>query len=155
MSVAERVADEMCEESIGKLVGYQIRLEAKRSSATRLLFCTTGIILRRLVEDPSLSGISHVVVDEVHERQWQIDVLLVALRSLIAGARPDLKVILVRRLGRNDGEALVSTDTSAFYSRMAKHLLYAHTFPRLPFSLGRCPQRSMQSFSSPFSLALR
>jgi HrpA-like RNA helicase len=97
MSVAERVADEMCEESIGKLVGYQIRLEAKRSAATRLLFCTTGIILRRLVEDPSLSGISHVVVDEVHERQWQIDVLLVALRSLIAGARPDLKVILVRR----------------------------------------------------------
>jgi ATP-dependent RNA helicase DHX29 len=95
MSVAERVADEMCEESIGKLVGYQIRLEARRSSATRLLFCTTGIILRRLVEDPELRGISHVVVDEVHERQWQIDVLLVALRNLLNGARPDLKVVLM------------------------------------------------------------
>lgn len=95
MSVAERVADEMCDE-LGKLVGYQIRLEARRSAATRLLFCTTGIILRRLVEDPELRGISHVVVDEVHERQWQIDVLLVALRSLLNGARPDLKVILVR-----------------------------------------------------------
>jgi HrpA-like RNA helicase len=97
MSVAERVSDEMCEESIGKLVGYQIRLEARRSSATKLLFCTTGVILRRLVEDPSLSGISHVMVDEVHERQWQIDVLLVALRGLVNGARPDLKVILVRQ----------------------------------------------------------
>jgi len=64
ISVAERVAEEMCENS-GKLVGYQIRLESRRSQETRLLFCTTGVVLRRLVEDPALSGITHVVVDEV------------------------------------------------------------------------------------------
>lgn len=69
MSVAERVATELGESNVGKLVGYQIRMEARRSSDTRLLFCTTGVILRRLIEDPELKGISHVLVDEVHERQ--------------------------------------------------------------------------------------
>lgn len=42
-----------------------------------------------------LHGISHVVVDECHERQWQIDCLLIFLRQLIRTSRPDLKVILV------------------------------------------------------------
>lgn len=97
-SVAERVSDEMGENSVGGLVGYQIRLETKKSAQTRLTFCTTGILLRRLVEDPSLEGVTHVVVDEVHERQWQIDVLLVMLRMLLRGSRSDLKVILVSAL---------------------------------------------------------
>ena len=95
-SVAERVAEELAESRVGNLVGYQIRMETKKSSRTRLLFCTTGVVLRRLIDDPTLKGITHIVVDEVHERQWQIDLLLVTLRSLICGRRPDLKVILVR-----------------------------------------------------------
>lgn len=69
ISVAERVSEEWGEEYVGNLVGYQIRMEAKRNSDTRILFCTTGVILRRLIEDKELTGISHVVVDEVHERQ--------------------------------------------------------------------------------------
>jgi len=38
------------------------------SSSTRLLFCTTGILLRRLESDPHLQSVSHIIVDEVHER---------------------------------------------------------------------------------------
>eukprot|EP00967_Tisochrysis_lutea_P061761 scaffold79210_cov28-Tisochrysis_lutea.AAC.2 len=64
IGVAERVASERCE-PIGKTIGYQIRLEARRSAATRLLFCTTGILLRRLSRDRNLDGVSHVIVDEV------------------------------------------------------------------------------------------
>lgn len=74
-SVAERVSDEMAEPALGGTVGYQIRLEAKRSSKTKLLFCTTGIILRRLQDDPLLQGITHVCVDEVHERQYQVRII--------------------------------------------------------------------------------
>lgn len=48
ISVAARIASERGE-SLGVTVGYQIRLEAKRSAQTRLLFCTTGVLLRRLV----------------------------------------------------------------------------------------------------------
>lgn len=73
-------------------------MESEKSSRTKLLFCTTGVILRRLIEDPSLEGVSHIVVDEVHERQWQIDVLLISLRTLLQGLRPDLKVVLVSRI---------------------------------------------------------
>ena len=63
MGVAERVAAER-DEQIGQTVGYQIRLESRRSAQTRLLFCTTGILLRRLHGDPTLRGVSHVIVDE-------------------------------------------------------------------------------------------
>lgn len=48
ISVASRIASERGE-SLGETVGYQIRLEAKRSAQTRLLFCTTGVLLRQLV----------------------------------------------------------------------------------------------------------
>lgn len=46
-------------------VGYHVRLDAAVSRDTRLCFCTTGILLRRLAADPLLAGVSHVVVDEV------------------------------------------------------------------------------------------
>lgn len=97
MSVAERVADEMCD-NVGGLVGYQIRMESRRSKATKLMFCTTGVLLRRLQDDPKLEGTTHVIVDEVHERQWQIDFLLIVLRQLSATHRPDLKILLVRKV---------------------------------------------------------
>ena len=89
MSIADRVASER-NEKVGGSVGYQIRLEnaivsqyfpvlfvdeithvgvcVEQSSRTRLQFCTTGILLKRLESDASLEDVTHVVVDEVHER---------------------------------------------------------------------------------------
>ena len=64
------------------------------SSQTRLLFCTTGILLRRLENDPELKSVSHIVVDEVHERSEESDFLLLILRELLP-KRPDLRVILM------------------------------------------------------------
>lgn len=49
-------------------VGYKVRLEGVRGRDTRLLFCTTGILLRRLLVDRNLRGVTHVIVDEIHER---------------------------------------------------------------------------------------
>jgi ATP-dependent RNA helicase DHX57 len=40
------------------------------------------VLLRRLLSDPSLSGVTHVVVDEVHERSTDSDLLLLLLRNL-------------------------------------------------------------------------
>jgi ATP-dependent RNA helicase DHX36 len=68
---------------VATLQGYQIRLEAKRSSNTKLLFCTTGVLLRQLVMEPTLKGVSHVVVDEIHERGINEDFLLIILRDLL------------------------------------------------------------------------
>ena len=67
IGVSERIADERCER-VGETCGYSIMLERKASRKTRLLLCTTGILLRRLQCDPDLASVSHVFVDEVHER---------------------------------------------------------------------------------------
>ncbi|XP_017781544.1 PREDICTED: putative ATP-dependent RNA helicase DHX57 [Nicrophorus vespilloides] len=93
IGVAERVAQERADK-IGNVVGYQIRLESKVSSSTRLNFCTTGILLRRLEADPMLSNVTHIIVDEVHERSEESDFLLLILRDLLP-LRPNLKIILM------------------------------------------------------------
>jgi HrpA-like RNA helicase len=53
ISVAERVAFERAER-VGGTVGYQIRMESRRSARTQLSFCTTGVLLRQLATDPDL-----------------------------------------------------------------------------------------------------
>eukprot|EP00172_Hildenbrandia_rubra_P000450 Plantae.Rhodophyta-Hildenbrandia_rubra.ctg12197.p1 GENE.Plantae.Rhodophyta-Hildenbrandia_rubra.ctg12197~~Plantae.Rhodophyta-Hildenbrandia_rubra.ctg12197.p1 ORF type:complete len:886 (+),score=151.91 Plantae.Rhodophyta-Hildenbrandia_rubra.ctg12197:344-2659(+) len=93
MSVAQRVASERCER-IGESVGYQVKLDSKSSGNTRLIFCTTGVLLRRLQSDPSLDALTHVIVDEVHERSVDTDFLLIILRDLLK-RRPMLRVILM------------------------------------------------------------
>ncbi|KAI9150941.1 hypothetical protein H9P43_009556 [Blastocladiella emersonii ATCC 22665] len=93
-SIATRVAKEWGDARVGDTVGYSVKLESKQSARTRLVFCTTGILLRRLESDPVLDGISHVILDEVHERSLDSDFLLVMLKRLL-DARPDLKVVLM------------------------------------------------------------
>ncbi|GER32891.1 RNA helicase family protein [Striga asiatica] len=93
ISVAERVAAERGEE-IGESVGYKVRLEGMRGRDTRLLFCTTGILLRRLLVDRNLRGTTHVIVDEIHERGMNEDFLLIVLKDLLP-RRPELRLILM------------------------------------------------------------
>ncbi|XP_065785475.1 putative ATP-dependent RNA helicase DHX57 isoform X1 [Muntiacus reevesi] len=93
ISVAERVAKERAER-VGLTVGYQIRLESVKSSATRLLYCTTGVLLRRLEGDTALQGVTHIIVDEVHERTEESDFLLLVLKDIVL-QRPTLQVILM------------------------------------------------------------
>ncbi|KAM5292053.1 putative ATP-dependent RNA helicase DHX57 isoform 2-T2 [Ctenodactylus gundi] len=93
ISVAERVAKERAER-VGLTVGYQIRLESVKSSATRLLYCTTGVLLRRLEGDTALQGVTHIIVDEVHERTEESDFLLLVLKDIVL-QRPTLRVILM------------------------------------------------------------
>ncbi|KAH7434390.1 hypothetical protein KP509_06G015600 [Ceratopteris richardii] len=93
ISVAERVAVERGEQ-IGESVGYKVRFEGQRGTSTRLLFCTTGILLRKLMFDPDLNGVTHVIVDEIHERGMNEDFLLVVLKDLLV-RRTDLRVVLM------------------------------------------------------------
>ncbi|KAI5058462.1 hypothetical protein GOP47_0026632 [Adiantum capillus-veneris] len=102
ISIAERVAleqDEGPPGSSGSLVGYQVRLDSAWHRRTKLLFCTTGILLRRLAGDRDLSGVSHVIVDEVHERSVLGDFILTILKDLIERRRRSrllpLKIILM------------------------------------------------------------
>lgn len=47
------------------LCGYQIRMENQSGEWTRLLYCTTGVLLRKLQHDRHLSSLTHIIVDEV------------------------------------------------------------------------------------------
>lgn len=49
-------------------IGYKVRMEGIKGRDTHLLFCTTGILLRRLLVDRNLKGVTHIIVDEIHER---------------------------------------------------------------------------------------
>ncbi|CAA7264809.1 unnamed protein product [Cyclocybe aegerita] len=91
ISVAARVSDERLDDGS---VGYAIRGESKQGRNTRLLFCTTGVVLRRLSTGDALRDISHVIVDEVHERSMDGDFLLLELKQLLKN-HPSLKVVLM------------------------------------------------------------
>jgi ATP-dependent RNA helicase DHX29 len=99
ISLAQRVSEELGESpgDVGtnrSLVGYAIRLESRVSMSTRLVFATVGVVLRMLESSRTLDDITHLVIDEVHERSIDTDFLLVILRSLMA-RRPELKVVLM------------------------------------------------------------
>ena len=82
-ALAERVSAEMCD-GVGGACGYVIRGETKRSANTAVTFVTTGVLLRMLEEGPrALDGVTHVVVDEVHERTVELDLCLLALRGML------------------------------------------------------------------------
>ena len=93
IGVSERIAEERCER-IGETCGYSIKLEKRTSSKTRLLLCTTGILLRRLQCDPDLAAVSHIFVDEVHERDLNTDFLIIILKDLLC-RRKELKLVLM------------------------------------------------------------
>ncbi|EKM84037.1 hypothetical protein AGABI1DRAFT_51702 [Agaricus bisporus var. burnettii JB137-S8] len=91
ISVAQRVSNERGNDGT---VGYAIRGSSNHGKTTRLLFCTTGVILRRLSNGDQLQNVSHVVVDEVHERSLDGDFLLLALKQLLR-SHLKLKVVLM------------------------------------------------------------
>uniref|UniRef100_A0A915AZQ8 Helicase ATP-binding domain-containing protein n=1 Tax=Parascaris univalens TaxID=6257 RepID=A0A915AZQ8_PARUN len=93
IAVADRVAKER-NERLGSTVGYHIRLEQKTSSQTALTYCTSGVLLRMLTIDDVAHSISHIFLDEIHEREQNTDYLLIALKQALK-ARDNLKVILM------------------------------------------------------------
>jgi len=93
--LARRVASELGE-PLGRRIGYQVRHERHGSDReTRVWFATEGILLRRMISDPCLSGVSVLVFDEFHERNLHADVTLARAMQLQKDSRPDLKIIVM------------------------------------------------------------
>ncbi|PFG35687.1 ATP-dependent helicase HrpB [Flavimobilis soli] len=91
-AAARRLAWLLGEEA-GQTVGYSVRGDSRTSRATRVEVVTTGVMLRRLQRDPELAGVSAVVLDEVHERHLDSDLVLAMLVDVRAALRPDLAVV--------------------------------------------------------------
>ena len=92
--IAERMAW-MLGEPVGQTVGYRMRFERCVSSRTRIEVMTEGVLVRRLVDDPALEGVSVVIFDEFHERSLTTDVALALVREARSVLRDDLKLVLM------------------------------------------------------------
>ncbi len=85
ISVAKRVAVERAE-TLQDSVGYHVRFDAKLPLiGGSVTYCTTGILQQQLQHFPDevMDNISHLVIDEVHERDMLIDFLLILLKKNI------------------------------------------------------------------------
>ncbi|GAA0541085.1 ATP-dependent helicase HrpB [Rhizomicrobium palustre] len=80
-------------EKVGETVGFRTRLESAVSSSTRIEVVTTGLLVRRLLGDPGLEGVSTVILDEIHERSLEADLALALSLDAQAMLRPDLRLI--------------------------------------------------------------
>ena len=77
---------------LGGLVGYHVGLNPNFSSETKILICTTGIFLQKLINENSLDEYEYIIIDEVHERDVDIDLLLILLKHML---NTDSKVKLI------------------------------------------------------------
>lgn len=92
LSVSKRVSEEMGV-SLGDEVGYSIRFNDNTSDKTRIKFMTEGILLRESIMDNDLDQYSCIIMDEVHERSLNTDILLGFFKNLLVKRR-DLKLII-------------------------------------------------------------
>ncbi|KAJ0111776.1 hypothetical protein Patl1_01411 [Pistacia atlantica] len=106
-SVAERISYERGE-NVGENIGYKIRLESKGGKHSSIVFCTNGVLLRLLVSkggnrlkeasnNPAkddVSAITHIIVDEIHERDRYSDFMLAIMRDMLP-VYPQLRLILM------------------------------------------------------------
>lgn len=93
-NVAQRLA-ELLDEAPGETVGYRMRGDTCVGPKTRLEVVTEGILTRLIQQDPELTGISLVILDEFHERSLQADLALALLLDVQQGLRDDLKLLIM------------------------------------------------------------
>ncbi|XP_044262840.1 3'-5' RNA helicase YTHDC2-like [Tribolium madens] len=94
VSVAERVSQERGA-PLGESVGYHIRLESKLGTNCNLIYCTNGVLVRSLMSGMGvLSCLTHIIIDEVHERDKLSDFLLICLRESLRKGAP-IKLVLM------------------------------------------------------------
>lgn len=94
------------------------------------MFCTVGVLLRKL--EAGIRGISHVIVDEIHERDINTDFLLVVLRDVVQ-AYPEVRIVLMS----------ATIDTSMFceyFFNCPIIEVYGRTYPVQEYFLEDCIQ---------------
>lgn len=115
-------------ETVGGLVGYQVRFDRQISAATRIEVVTEGILSRRLQDDPELRGVGLVIFDEFHERSLEGDLTLALCRDVMAGLRDDLRLLVMSAtldtgpISRLLGQAPVVIGGGSLYPVSVVHL---------------------------------
>lgn len=132
ITLAERVAEERGE-VLGTSIGYGVRFESVHPRPYgAVMFMTVGVLLRRL--ESGLRGVSHVIVDEIHERDINTDFALIVLREMVR-QYPEIRVVLM--------SATIDTDLFTNYFGTCPIIqLQGRTFPVQHFFLEDIVQRT-------------
>lgn len=80
---------------LGSIVGVQVGMYRNISQDTRLTYCTTGVLLRKLIRAKNMLEYTHIVLDEVHERDQEMDFLLLVIKKLLRSNSRQVKVVLM------------------------------------------------------------
>lgn len=94
MSIARRVCNERKWE-LGTVCGYQVGMDKTANEDTRLLYVTTGVLLRKLIKTKNMLQFTHVILDEVHERDQETDFCLLVVRKLLRSNSRHVKVVMM------------------------------------------------------------
>jgi len=128
--LAARVAQELGVK-LGEEVGYQIRFENCTSAKTKIRFVTEGVLLRQMINDPKLSGVSAILFDEFHERHLYGDITLARTLDQQEKFRPDL-MLAVMSATLNAGELKKYLSPCAVLASVGRMFPVEHEYAELP-----------------------
>lgn len=149
--LASRVAEEL-QVPLGREVGYQVRFESRVSAATRIKFETEGILLRQLIADPTLKGVSAIVFDEFHERHLYGDITLARALDIQEQHRPDLLIVVMSAtLNADELEDYLSTPKMPCAMLRSEGRTYPVDISYLPHRLGANPPPPWELAADAFS----
>ncbi|WP_423464021.1 ATP-dependent helicase HrpB [Promicromonospora sp. MS192] len=122
-AAAARLAD-LVGEPLGQRIGHAMRGERSGGTGLRVEVVTTGLLVRRLQQDPELPGVSAIVIDECHERHLDADLLLALALDVRTNLRDDLAIVatsatadtvrLSRALGAEEPAPVVTASAALF-----------------------------------------
>ena len=95
VSIAKRLAYEL-HKNLGDLVGYHVGMNPfYNSEKSKIIIKTTGIFLEELVHEKSnMNNYTHLILDEVHERDINIDFVLVLVKHFLSENK-NIKLVLM------------------------------------------------------------
>jgi len=94
ISIANRLREEMeprtSKNNPNSIIGYHVGMDPKFNNNTKILIVTTGIFLQRLINEKSINEFTHIIIDEVHERDIDIDFVLVIIKHYLINSKTKL-----------------------------------------------------------------
>ena len=98
ISIANRLSFER-NTKLGKLIGYHVSMINNLSPETQIFVKTTGVFLEELLHNNDKDNkvdYTHIIIDEVHERDLYVDLVLVLLKNYFkSNPQSNKKLILM------------------------------------------------------------
>ncbi|GAB1603284.1 ATP-dependent RNA helicase TDRD9-like [Argonauta hians] len=94
ISIAKRICQER-RWKLGTFCGYQVGMDREVSPNTRLTYMTTGVLLQKLINKKDLNDYTHVILDEIHERDQDTDFCILIVRKFLRSNSKAVRVILM------------------------------------------------------------